>query len=309
MKKILLTFLSLVLFTACNQAEVEKEEVQLEEKITVVTTVAMIEDMVSNIAGDLVNLESLMGAGVDPHLYKPSAGDINKLENADVIFYIGHHLEGKMLDVFESLSENKIVYAIAESLDSTMLLDPQDGDTGDHDPHIWFDVNLWSQTVPVVRDALIAADPNNEEIYQLNAQNYIETLLELDNWVVDQIALISDDQKIMVTAHDAFNYFGNAYGMRVEGLQGISTASEYGLNDLELLINLIVENKLKAIFIESSVPVKSIEALQEGVKAEDWNVAIGGELFSDAMGDPNTLEGTYIGMVEHNVNTIVNALK
>ena len=299
----------MILFAACNQVKVEKEEVQLDEKITVVTTVAMIEDMVFNIAGDLVNLESLMGPGVDPHLYKPSAGDITKLENADVMFYIGHHLEGKMLDVFESFSESKIVYAIAESLDSTMLLDPQDGDTGDHDPHIWFDVNLWSQTVPVVRDALIAADPNNEEIYKLNAQNYIETLLELDNWVIDQIALISDDQKIMVTAHDAFNYFGNAYGMRVEGLQGISTASEYGLKDLELLINLIVENKLKAIFIESSVPVKSIEALQEGVRAEDWNVEIGGELFSDAMGDPNTLEGTYVGMVEHNVNTIVNALK
>ena len=137
----------------------------------------------------------------------------------------------------------------------------------------------------------------------------MQSLLELDTWVQEQINLIPDDQKIMVTAHDAFNYFGTAYGMQVEGLQGISTASEYGLKDLEVLVDLIVENKLKAVFIESSVPVKSIEALQEGVAAEAWDVEIGGELFSDAMGDPATIEGTYMGMVKHNVNTIVNALK
>ncbi len=304
-KKILLLILAVLFLTAC----VENNEVQNDGKLNVVTTVGMLGDMVENIGGDFVNVKSLMGPGVDPHLYKASAGDIFKMENADLIFYLGLHLEGKMVEIFESLSRTKVVYALAESLDEAALLDPQEGQTGSHDPHIWFDVELWSQTVSVVRDALIEADPDNKDLYVLNAENYMQSLLELDTWVQEQINLIPDDQKIMVTAHDAFNYFGNAYGMQVEGLQGISTASEYGLKDLEVRVDLIVENKLKAVFIESSVPVKSIEALQEGVAAEAWDVEIGGELFSDAMGDPDTIEGTYVGMVEHNVSTIVNSLK
>ncbi len=309
MKKILLILTSIFFLLACEPGGEAVEEIVSDEKINVVTTVGMLGDMAENIGGDFINVESLMGPGVDPHLYKASAGDISKMENADLIFYVGLHLEGKMVEIFESLSRTKVVYALAENLDEAALLDPQEGQTGSYDPHIWFDVYLWSQTVLAVSDALIEIDPENEHFYQYNAETYIEELLSLDTWVHDQIYLISDEQKIMITAHDAFNYFGSAYGMQVEGLQGISTASEYGLKDLEEMVNLIVDNKLKAIFVESSVPTKSIEALQEGVVAEGWEVVIGGELFSDAMGDPATIEGTYIGMVEHNVNTIVNALK
>ncbi len=309
MKKILIVLLSMLVFIGCQSASELNEVVEGDEKIVVVTTVGMLGDMLENIAGDLVEVESLMGPGVDPHLYKASAGDIAKMENADIVFYVGFHLEGKMVEIFESLSKTKAVYALAENLEENVFLDPQVGQTGSHDPHIWFDVELWSQTIAVVRDALIEVDPVNVEFYTANAADYFERLLELDLWVQEQINLIPDDQKIMITAHDAFNYFAAAYGIRVEGLQGISTASEYGLKDLEKIIDLILENKVKAVFVESSVPRKSIEALQEGVIAEGWQLEIGGELFSDGMGDPSTPEGSYIGMVQHNVNTIVNSLK
>lgn len=278
-------------------------------KLNVVTTVGMVADMVENVGGDLVIVDSLMGPGVDPHLYKPSAGDIALMEDADIIFYVGLHLEGKMVEVLESLAEKKDVVAISRQLDTAKLLAPQAGQTGSNDPHIWFDVELWSNTISEVEQTLIVADPENAAVYRKNAEVYLQKLQELDIWVAEQISLIPEDQRVMITAHDAFNYFGVAYGMDVRGLQGISTASEYGLKDLEQMIDFIVEREIKAVFVESSVPKKSIEALQEGVRAAGWDTKIGGELFSDAMGDPESEEGTYIGMVKHNVNTIVNALK
>lgn len=302
-KKITLATVTMLILSACAVDTVD------DGKIQVVTTVGMVADAVQNIGGEFVNVESLMGPGVDPHLYKASAGDIGKMENADIVFYVGLHLEGKMVEVFESLAEKKTVVAVAENISESELLGAQAGQTGNYDPHIWFDVALWSSTIGEIEKTLSEKDPANSGTYKANAAAYLEELTELDIWVTEQALLVPESQRLMVTAHDAFNYFGEAYGFDVRGIQGISTASDYGLKDLEEIIDLIVERQVKAVFVESSVPKKSIEALVEGVKAEGHEIVIGGQLFSDAMGDAGTPEGTYIGMVKHNVNTIVNALK
>lgn len=290
-------------FAACAAEKVD------DGKIHVVTTVGMAGDLVENVGGDRVSVTSLMGPGVDPHLYKASAGDIQSMEDADIVFYVGLHLEGKMGEIFESLAERKKVVATSDAIERSNLLSAQAGMTGNYDPHIWFDVEMWAQTIFAVRDTLTEIDPEGKDFYFQNAESYYKELADLHVWVGEQIQQIPEDQRVLITAHDAFNYFGMAYGMEVRGLQGISTASDYGLKDLEEMINFIVQREIKAVFVESSVPKKSIEALQQGVKAKGFDVQIGGELFSDAMGDAGSAEGTYIGMVKHNVNTIVNALK
>lgn len=307
MKRFFLLLVSALLFTSCTQGSVFGPEA--EGKIKVVTTVGMVEDIVKSVGGEFVYVESLMGPGVDPHLYKASAGDIERMDQADLIFYVGLHLEGKMVEVLESLAERKKVVPIADVLSEADLLAAQAGQTGNFDPHLWFDVELWSGTVDSVVSTLSEFDSENADVYVENGKKYKTELVKLDDWVSEQIKLISEEQRLMITAHDAFNYFGRAYGMDVRGIQGISTASDYGLKDLEELINLIVEKKVKAIFVETSVSPKSIDALKEGVNAKGWEVVVGGSLFSDAMGDPGTFAGTYVGMVTENVNTIVNALK
>lgn len=309
MKKILLIVLALLVFTACGN---DKERVWKDDKIHVTTTVGMLADMVENIGGDRVAVESLMGPGVDPHLYQPSAGDIGKLEDADLVVYVGLHLEGKMVEIFESLERSQNTVAVGEHIldvAPNKLLKAAANTTGTYDPHVWFDVSLWSNGIDTVLETLIELDPDSAELYTNNAEIYRDKLAVLHDWVGEQIKLIPEGQRILVTAHDAFSYFGKAYGVEVRGLQGISTSSDYGLKDLENLINFIVEKKIKAVFVESSVPTKSIDSLREGVRAKGWDLQNGGQLFSDAMGQPNTPEGTYVGMVEHNVNTIVNALK
>lgn len=309
MKKILTILLLSTLFLAACSGNKNVFGPEADGKIKVVTTVGMISDVAKNVGGDYVYVKALMGPGVDPHLYKASAGDINRMDQADIIFYGGLHLEGKMVEFFESMSEKNTVIAVSKDLSANDLLAPQAGQTGSSDPHIWFDVELWSKTVDVIVQTLSEKDPEHADVYSKNAEVYKAKLSTLDAWVIEQIKLIPEDQRIMITAHDAFNYFGRAYGMDVRGVQGISTAADYGLKDIELLINLIVEKKIKAVFVESSVSPKSIEALKEGVNDRGWNLKIGGNLFSDAMGDSDTFEGTYIGMVTSNVNTIVNALK
>jgi len=305
MRKLTILITALI-FTACQSGTVEVDS----GKLQVVATVGMVADMVENVGGELVDVESLMGPGVDPHVYKPSTGDVSALEKADIIFFVGLHLEAKTSEVLESLATRKNVVGLGEFLPKEDLLDADAALVGaTYDPHIWFDVELWSKNISKVVEVLSEADPENAEIYQTNGEIYLKELIELDQWISETAQEIPEDQRVMITAHDAFNYFGRAYGFEVRGIQGISTASDYGLKDLEELINLIVEKKLKAIFVESSVSSRSIEALQEGAAAEGWEVAIGGQLFSDAMGDPETAEGTYIGMIKHNVNTIVNSLK
>lgn len=298
-------FVVVLSLVGCSNAEQSKGA---DGKIHVTATTGMINDIVKNVGGDNVETNALMKSGVDPHLYKASQGDISKLEEADMIFYNGLHLEGKMIDIFEKMSKTKPTIAVTENIGEEELLTPDDESEG-NDPHVWFDVSLWIQAAEAVEEELIAFDPDNEEAYKKNAEAYIGELKELDDYVKEQITSIPEQSRVLVTAHDAFGYFGKAYNMEVKGLQGISTASEYGSKDVSELRDYLVENKIKAVFIESSVPKKAIEAVMEGAKEKGHEMEIGGELFSDAMGQEGTEEGTYIGMVRHNVDTIVKALK
>lgn len=278
------------------------------DKINAVCTIGQITDIVQHIGGDRVNAQGLMGAGVDPHLYRASESDVRKLSGANIIFYNGLHLEAKMSEIFERLSRTKTVVAVSRQIPAQQLLgDPNFPDV--HDPHIWFDVSLWMSAAQTVRDALIAFDPAGKDIYSANAESYLQQLRQLDEYLRQRAAELEADKRILVTAHDAFRYFGRAYSFEVVGLQGISTDTEAGTRDVMALADMIAQRKIKAIFVESSVPQRNIQAVQEAVKARGWEVAIGGELFSDALGSLGTKEGTYVGMVEHNINTIVDALK
>lgn len=274
-----------------------------------VCTIAQIADVVRNVAGERLNVINLMGEGVDPHLYKASPADLGYLAKGDIVFYNGLMLEGRMTEVFEKMTNGpKPVIAFGDSMPKERLRSPKEFE-GHYDPHIWMSVDMWASAVPTVIESLSKIDPDGEETYRENGAAYSKKLEELHHWVKEQIATIPQDQRVLVTAHDAFGYFGEAYDIEVMGLQGISTVSEFGLQDLQRLIEVIVDRNVKAVFVESSVPVKSIEALVAGCQAKGHDISIGGELFSDAMGAAGTEEGTYIGMIRHNVNTIVKALK
>jgi manganese/zinc/iron transport system substrate-binding protein len=276
--------------------------------VRVVATTGMVGDVVRNVGGEGVSVVTLMGPGVDPHLYKASARDVEALDAADIIFYSGLHLEGRMTDIFERLGSLKPTVPVAETIPAERLRNPPEFE-GKHDPHVWFDVELWGYTVNVVRDALIELDPEDAETYRVNAARYAAALVELDTWVAEQFATIPASSRLLVTAHDAFGYMSAAYALDVRGLQGTSTASEAGAADVRGLADLIVERQIKAIFVESSVPRATIEAVQAAVRSRGHEVAIGGQLFSDAMGEEGTDTGTYHGMVRHNVETIVSALR
>ncbi|PID85274.1 MAG: manganese transporter [Chloroflexi bacterium] len=278
-----------------------------DSKLNVVATIGQIGDAAEIIGGDHVNVTSLMGAGVDPHLYTASESDVSKLTEADVILYNGLFLEAQMADVLKQIGETKTAVAVAEAIPEERLLASVDY-ADEHDPHVWFDVELWSIVVEAVRDTLIEADPDNSKAYQDNATAYLADLADLQTYVSEQAASVPDQQRVLITAHDAFNYFGRAYNFEVMGLQGISTESEASTADVQNLANFIVENQIPAIFVESSVPVRTVEAVQAAVADQGFNVEIGGELFSDAMGNPGTPEGHYTGMVRHNIDTIVGAL-
>lgn len=277
-------------------------------RVNVVTTTGMVGDVVANVGGEHVIVTSLMGAGTDPHLYVASASDVDRLQAADVIFYNGLFLEAQMEDILEQIAENKPSVPIAGRLDEGRLL-PSVNYADEFDPHIWFDVSLWAETTDVVRDTLKEIDPENAADYDANAAAYRAELEELHHYVLEQAARVPEQQRVLVTAHDAFNYFGRAYGFDVQGLQGISTQAEASTADVQELARFIAENEIPAIFVESSVPVRNIEAVQAAVANLGFDVEIGGQLFSDAMGDAGTPEGTYIGMVRHNIDTIVGALR
>ena len=249
-----------------------------------------------------------MGPGIDPHLYKASAGDVEKMMNADLIIFNGIHLEGKMSDIFEKLGQIDVkTIAPGDIIDSSKLIQTSEFE-GNYDPHIWFDVKLWTEVVDVIMDSLIELDSENKDFYISNGEEYKKELEELDKYIKDRAKEIPDEQRVLITAHDAFSYFGNAYGFQVEGLQGISTVAEAGTLDVKELADFIAERKIPAIFVESSVPTKNIEALQAAVHNRGFNVEIGGELYSDSLGNPGTEEGTYVGTVKYNVDTIVDAL-
>ncbi|MDP4693339.1 MAG: zinc ABC transporter substrate-binding protein [Opitutales bacterium] len=276
----------------------------------VVCTVGMITDIVRNVAGDYAEVEGIIGEGVDPHLYKPTRSDVVKLSGADVVFYNGLLLEGKMTDVLVRVATTgKPVKAVTEAiLDETdYLMDKEDGSEYT-DPHVWMDVSGWLKAVPVVAETLSAYDPANAATYRSNATAYVEQLEALDVYAKKAMATIPEGQRVLVTAHDAFRYLGRAYGIEVRGIQGVSTESEAGVRDLEDLVDFIVKRKIPAVFVETSVADKNVRALVEGSKSRGHPVVIGGSLFSDAMGQAGTYEGTYIGMIDNNVTTIVNSL-
>jgi manganese/zinc/iron transport system substrate-binding protein len=308
MKKIMMVVFSMILLllTACNTQTTSHQSTN--GKIKVTTTIGQIADIVKNVGGKHVEVTSLMGPGVDPHLYKASQGDLKKLSEADVIFYNGLHLEGKMGEIFEKMSKEEPTIAVAESIPKNQLLDNQDN-PGSYDPHVWFDIDLWSIAVETVRDELIKMDEKHADEYKENAKKYLTQLQETKQYAKQQISHIPEESRVLITAHDAFNYFGRAYGIEVMGLQGLSTDAEYGLRDVQHLIDVIVKRNIKAVFIESSISEKSIKAVVEGAKKRGHEVKIGGELYSDAMGPEGTEEGTYIGMYRHNIDTIVSSLK
>ncbi len=287
-----------------------KKEVKNEnQKLKVVTTTSMITDLVKNIGGNLLEVNGLMGSGVDPHLYKASEGDVSKLVNADVIFYNGLHLEGKLVEVFEKMQhQNNKTIAIGESLDKNTLIS-SDYFASNYDPHIWFSVENWKTITTFVVKKLKEIDPKNAKAFETNGNAYLTELSALETRLKEKIATLSKEKRILVTAHDAFSYFGKTYDFNVVGLQGLSTATEAGVQDVQKLASFIIEKEVKAIFVETSVPKRTIEALEEAVKSKNHEVSIGGTLFSDALGNLETKEGTYIGMFEYNVNTIVNALQ
>lgn len=304
MKKLLL-LLPILLFFACNQ---DGNKDQDPDTITIATTTGMINDIVLNIGKDRVSTTSLMGPGVDPHLYKASAKDVSTLSGADMIFYNGLNLEGKMTEVFENMSKRGIkTVAVAESIDKNRLLQSPTY-KGYYDPHVWFDVGLWSNAVARVTESLVNHDPENRDFYIANSAEYLSRLDSLNNFVKAKVNSLPEKKRVLITAHDAFGYFGKAYDFEVIGLQGVSTDSEASTADLQNLSKLIVERKIPAIFVESSVSPKYIEAVKEAVNSRGFNVEVGGVLYSDALGNYGTPEGTYIGMFEYNANTIVDSL-
>jgi manganese/zinc/iron transport system substrate-binding protein len=303
-KGIPLAILILSLFlSACNPPKTNSNT-----KLTIVTTTGMIKDAVANIAGDNVEVIALMGPGVDPHLYKATQGDLKKLTQADIVFYNGLHLEGKLGEVLEKLSRTKPVIAVSSGIPEN-LLRAVPGFQGTHDPHIWFDVNLWKEAVKQIHSFMTSYDTIHKNQYNTAADIYLTRLDSLHKAVQSSILAIPEAQRVLITAHDAFGYFGDAYAIEVRGLQGISTVAEFGLRDVTDLVDFILERKIKAIFAETSVSEKSINAVVQGCNNRGWKVTIGGSLYSDAMGEEGTPEGTYIGMVNANVKTIVEALK
>lgn len=307
--KEILYLLIVIILAACAPASANELPADLANRqINAVATTGMIADAVREIGGERVIVEGLMGPGVDPHLYKASASDVRLLERADVIFYNGLHLEAGMGNVLERMASYKMTVPVAESIPvADRLADPIYPDA--YDPHVWFDVSLWMQAVEQVRASLIKLDPDNANIYESNASQYLQELAELHEYIRRQATQLPADRRVLITAHDAFGYFGRAYGFEVVGLQGISTDTEASTADVSALAGLIVSKQLPAIFIESSVPTRNIEAVQAAVRNQGFDVQIGGELFSDALGNPDTPEGYYIGMVRHNINTIVAALQ
>jgi len=291
---------------ACGGAPQEADETL--GRLRVVATTSIVGDLAGSIGGDAIELETLMGAGVDPHLYKPSAGDVRRMSSAQVVIYNGLHLEGKMTEVLAEMGTRGVeTVAVAECVAPDRLLSVEGFDTM-HDPHVWFDVELWEEAAACLRDALMRIDPDHAEGYQQRGDAVITEFAALDEWVGERIATLPEERRVLVTAHDAFSYFGRAYGIEVRGLLGVSTAAEAGTADVQDLAVFIADRGLPAVFVESSVPPRFIEALTEAVAARGGDVTIGGSLYSDALGSPGGAAETYVGTVRANVETIVGAM-
>lgn len=285
-----------------------------DEQLYVISTTTWLHDAVSRIGGDHVEAESLMGPGIDPHAYVASEGDVTRMERADIIFFNGHFLEGAMSDVLNQIGQQRRTLAVAEQLDEDLLLEPDHDLLGEdydapYDPHVWFDVELWKLVSEAVRDEFIEVDPDNEDAYRANADDYIAELDELSDYINDRIEEVPENQRVLITAHDAFGYLGAAFDLEVMGLQPITTSVEAAASDIRELSDLIVEREIRAIFLESAVPPQGIEAVQAAVQDRGFDVRIASDpLYGDALGEPDSDGGTYVGAYRFNIDTIVDAL-
>jgi manganese/zinc/iron transport system substrate-binding protein len=279
-----------------------------QERLGVVATTGMIADAAREVGGDLVQVRALMGPGVDPHAYRQTRTDIVALANADLVLWNGLYLEAQMEEFLLDLAgDDNAVVAVAETVPANLLIGSEDYE-GRFDPHLWMNPNLWSRVVVSVRDALIDVAPTHADAFRANADTYLAQVTELARYTTDVLSSVPTESRVVLSSHDAFNYFGNAYGFDVVGIQGISTESEAGLQRIAELVDMLVERNIGAVFVETSVSDRNIRALIEGAASRGHEVVIGGELFSDAMGEPGTYEGTYIGMIDHNATTIARAL-
>lgn len=300
-----------VLFTVIFATYVHHHDQHIKKnnsnKLSIVCTTNIIADAAQEIGDTDVVVHSLMGPGVDPHLYRAREGDVHRLINADLILYHGLHLEGKMSSILKKMSAYLPSVAVTQTIPTTSLIESEIADT--YDPHIWHNVSLWSIVVQHLADTLSQVDPQKKDAYQKRATIYLKKLQNLEQNIITKIKKLKPEQRILVTAHDAFSYFGKKYGFTVVGLQGISTQSEIGTRDVQSLAYFIVEKKIPALFLESSTPPRNIQAVQNACQRLGWNVIIGEELFSDSFDGKEKPAGNYIGMIQHNLNAIVSQLQ
>ncbi|MEL6612605.1 MAG: zinc ABC transporter substrate-binding protein [Bacteroidota bacterium] len=294
-------------FSACTAPT---DDVPLAEReLRIVATTSMLADLAREVGGEHVTVSGLMGPGIDPHLYRPTEGNVQTMIEADLVLLNGLDLEGKMGEVFQQLDRLGIPsVAIAEEAVPAERRINAEGYAGSFDPHVWMDVTRWQDAVVLVGATLAEVDPAHAESYQANATAYHEALTPLDAYVRDQVATIPEGQRVLITAHDAFSYFGDAYGIAVRGLQGLSTDTEAGTADVQRLAEFVAERRIPAMFVESSISPRSIEAVKAAVRSRGFDVAVGGTLYSDALGPVGSGAETYIGMITHNVDTVVEAL-
>jgi len=302
MRLALLLLATSLLFISC---EGNRESNNGKKKIVVTTNIIF--DAVEYIAGDKNEVVGLMGAGVDPHLYKASQKDVSKLTSADMLVYNGLHLEGKMIDILEKMKRNKTVIAVSDGVEESNIIRSDEFATPD--PHIWFDAMIWKQAIAYFTEELNKWDTANASYYTKRMQSYLAQLDEVDSYAKQELKQIEKQQRVLITAHDAFNYFGRAYDIEVYGLQGISTMSEFGLKDVSNLVTFIIDREIKSVFVETSVSEKALKSVVEGCEKQGHQVKIGGLLYSDAMGKRDGSEGTYVGMFRYNVTTISKGLK
>ncbi|MBX3419002.1 MAG: zinc ABC transporter substrate-binding protein [Pirellulaceae bacterium] len=307
-----IALLGVAVIGGCGQSAMSKRQAPTANfsgtpPIRVIATVGMVADMVQAVGGEHVRVEQMMSAGVDPHLYKPTRDDVRLVMKADVVVSSGLHLEGKLSETLEKLARTKPVYSIADGLPPELLI--RDGDSQEAvDPHIWMDISLWGQGASALAEWLADFDPTHAGDYRRNATEYVDQLEQLHRFATETIHTIPESQRYFVTSHDAFRYFGRAYQLEVVGVQGFSTESEAGLRRVNAIVNLLVERQIRSVFFESSVASRSLQAIVEGASARGRQIEIAGPLYSDAMGEAGTYEGTYIGMMDHNITTVARAL-
>ncbi len=303
----LILALSLLLIGCSDADRADSTTQESNASYTIVTTTGMITDITKRIAGDRARVQGLMSSGIDPHLYQPTRNDIQLLMKADIVLYSGLHLEGKMIDAFDRVAKVTKVFAVTDSLDREQLFSPPEFD-GHHDPHVWMDPLAWEQAAQFIHATLVEHDPESKELYDANMALLADDIDALHTYATDALGSISKEQRVLVTAHDAFSYFGRRYDFQVVGIQGISTESEAGVRDIERIVDLLVTRKIAAVFVETTVSERNIRALIAGANDRGHSVIIGGSLFSDAMGKEGSYEGTYIGMIDHNITLIAKAL-